>query len=130
LWANGGNLKGRTHESVFFKFYETSLEINLSAYKNYAMLLMVKDVVSRIISKFLQSQMLQAFCCKFFKPIHQSARFLSNRPNWIGFPRPLMHLPASDPTPLWFKWGGEHSLGGEGRGGANSDEGTDTLGMV
>jgi hypothetical protein len=46
-----------------------------------------------------------------------SASFLSSRPNWLPLP----------PHPPHFFQGGTHSLAGEGAGGANSDEGTDTL---
>jgi hypothetical protein len=54
---------------ISFNPAETGLENNLTTYKINTMLVMVKDVVSRIISKFLESQMLHAFSCKFFVPI-------------------------------------------------------------
>ncbi len=43
----------------------------------------------------------------------------------IGSPRPLTQQRVL-PPPFGFKLG-THSLAGEGAGGANSDEGTDTL---
>jgi hypothetical protein len=43
-------------------------------------------------------------------------------------PRPLTRKQCCPPPPLWFQGGrGAHSLAGEGAGGANSDEGTDSL---
>jgi hypothetical protein len=55
----------------------------------------------------------------------QSAR-LSLQSSELALPAPS---PASKccPSPFWFQGGGTHSLAGEGAGGANSDEGTDTL---
>ncbi len=45
----------------------------------------------------------------------------------IGFPHPPAQV--LPPPHLWFQWGGGriHSLGGEGAGGASSEEGIDTL---
>ncbi len=51
------------------------------------------------------------------------AGFLSSRPKWL--PPPLTRKGVL--PPLWFQGDGTHSLAGEGAGGANSDEGTDTL---
>jgi hypothetical protein len=50
--------------------------------------------------------------------------FFSSRPNWDQSPHP----PASMSPPLVGGGGGAHKLGGEGSGGPNSDEGTDTIG--
>jgi hypothetical protein len=49
--------------------------------------------------------------------------FLSGRPNWL--PLPLSQ--ASAALPPLVPGGGTHSLVGEGAGGANSNEGKDTL---
>jgi hypothetical protein len=43
----------------------------------------------------------------------------------IGSPRPLAHRRLL-PSPLWSR-GGTHSIAGEGAGGSQFDEGTDTL---
>jgi hypothetical protein len=57
----------------------------------------------------------------------QSAR-LSLQSSEVGPPVPS---PASECCPpLWFRGGGTHSLSEEGAQVANSDEGTDTLGIV
>ncbi len=50
--------------------------------------------------------------------------FLSSQPNWLP---PPPH-PQASVAPLLVPEGGQHQLGGdEGAGGANSNEGTDTL---
>ncbi len=51
--------------------------------------------------------------------------FLSSRPNWLP---PTSHPQAIvAPRPRFQGGGGANSLSGEGAGGANSDEETDTL---
>jgi hypothetical protein len=52
--------------------------------------------------------------------------FLSGSPNRLPLPP---HPQAGVPPPLWFQRGEAHSLSGEGAGGANADEGTDTLAL-
>ncbi len=52
---------------------------------------------------------------------------ISNRPNWDGDPPTLSHAGECVPS-IFGRGGGTHSLVGEGGpGGANSDEGGQTL---
>ncbi len=55
---------------------------------------------------------------------HSAIGFFSSRPNWDS---PTPSPQASMSLPLWFS-GRTYSLAGEGVGGPNSDEGTDTVG--
>ncbi len=58
----------------------------------------------------------------------QSAR-LSFQSSESAPPRPLTPSKCFPPLPPWFHGGGTHSLAGKGTGGANSDEGIDTLAL-
>jgi hypothetical protein len=57
--------------------------------------------------------------------VYRVPGFLSSRPNWST--RPLAHKGVFPPPPPPLGSGGTHSVAGEGVGGFNSDEGTDTL---
>ncbi len=53
--------------------------------------------------------------------------FSSSRPNWDPPPPQPAGEFGSPPPPPWVPGGGTHLLGGQGLGGPNTDEGTDTL---
>jgi hypothetical protein len=57
------------------------------------------------------------------KYVYRVPGFLSSRPNWLPPPPDRKQVL---PPPL-VPGGGTHPLGGGGEGGANADEGTDTL---
>ncbi len=50
--------------------------------------------------------------------------FLSGHPNWV--PQPITRKKVLLPFPTLGPKGETHSLAGEGMGGLNSDDGTDT----
>jgi hypothetical protein len=56
--------------------------------------------------------------------VHRGPGFLSSSPIWLS---PPPHPASECCPPLFGSKGGTNSLGGEGAGGANSDEGTGTL---
>ncbi len=55
--------------------------------------------------------------------VYRVPGFLSSRPDWVP---PHPHLQESDVPPLWVQ-GGDTLARGEGMGGPDSDDGTDTL---
>jgi hypothetical protein len=61
--------------------------------------------------------------CRVHHKVDRVPGFLSGRPNWLPSPP---HQQASVAPPLLVSWG-DTLARGKGGGGANSDEGTNTL---